>query len=224
MKILLVEDDRNLAQQMRLGLRSDAFEVDIAINGNDGLYMLTEGEYDAAVVDWMLPELDGKTLVSRVRKAGNQIPIIMATALGQIEDKLECFEAGADDYIVKPFDVRELSARLKALLRRPRRMGDDTLSFADIMLSKTEQQLSGKKGTVAVTQKEADLLEAFILHPEQTLTREMLFSRVWGIETETLEGALDIYVHYLRRHLSFVSDDVKIMTTRGIGYKLTGDV
>ena len=89
MKVLLVEDDRSLAQQMRLGLRSDAFEVDIAINGNDGLYMLTEGEYDAAVVDWMLPELDGKTLVSRVRKAGNHIPIIMATALGQIEDKLE---------------------------------------------------------------------------------------------------------------------------------------
>ena len=148
----------------------------------------------------------------------------MATALGQIEEKLECFEAGADDYIVKPFDVRELSARLKGLLRRPRTMGDDTLSFGDIMLSKTEQQLSGIKGTVAVTQKESDLLEAFILHPEQTLTREMLFSRVWGIETETLEGALDIYVHYLRRHLSFVSDGVKIMTTRGIGYKLTRDV
>ena len=221
MKILLIEDDKQLSRQVSMGLRSDGFEVDQAFSGSDGVYMLTEGNYDAAVIDWLLPEVDGKQIVKRARAQGIVCPVIIATALGQVENKLECFEAGADDYVVKPFDVRELSARIKALLRRPNTVVREVLSFDDIKLDMTEMQLIGSKGGVGVTQKEAELLEAFLTRPGHTLTRELLFSRVWGIEADTLESALDIYVHYLRRHLSFVSDNVIIKTTRGVGYKLT---
>lgn len=220
MKLLMIEDDALLAEQVKAGLEAEGFSVDIAADGEEGLYLLEQGGYDAAVIDRMLPGMDGAALLKKARHEGIAIPAIMATALGQIEDRIEGLDAGADDYIVKPFDIRELSARLRAMLRRPAVLAERELKYLDIELKLGDMVLSGEKGCRAVTPTEANLLEALILKAETIIPRNRLFARVWGAGSEIMDSSLDIYIYYVRRHLAAVSDSVVITTKRGVGYKL----
>ncbi len=220
MKILIVEDDRKLSEQLAKGLEAAGISSELCYDAESGLYALLEGSYDAAVIDRLLPGGDGAELLRRARKGGVITPAILATALGQVEDRVDGLDFGADDYIVKPYDIRELAARLRALVRRPRQIETPSLSFGGVTLERTELLLRGEMGQRQLSPTEAELLEAFLMKPDATLSRDYLFSRVWGSASETMEGALDIYIHYVRRHLDAVSKTVAIVTRRGLGYRM----
>ncbi|MBR2672664.1 MAG: response regulator transcription factor [Oscillospiraceae bacterium] len=220
MKVLIVEDDRDLSMQIKRGLVSIGFDVIQAFDGEDGFYQLCEGSCDIAIVDRMLPVMSGTEVISRIRKMGKDIPIIIATALGDVDDRINGLDSGADDYIVKPFDVRELAARIRALTRRAAGGSGNQLSFGDVIFSKDELKINGPLGDQAVTPTEAELIETLMRNSDKVITRNQLFVRVWGIDSDSLDGSLDIYIHYARNHLAKISQRTTIRTVRGKGYRL----
>ena len=221
MRILLVEDDKNLNDATALLLRQEGYSVDAAYDGDDGLYYLTEGSYDLVVLDRMLPGTDGISLLRQSRSMGLATPVLLLTALGQINDKVDGLDAGADDYLVKPFDVRELLARVRALVRRPSpSITNCALRFADLTLDTGDLLLEGNKGRCTLSKKEGELLAALIKNGGQTLSRSVLFARVWGPDADVEDASLDSYAHFIRRRLAAVSRSTKLLTVRGIGYRL----
>ena len=221
MRILLIEDDRELCKAVKLHLDKDGYTTDLANDGEEGLFFLHEGMYDLILLDRMLPVVDGITVLKKIRKNGTNTPVLLLTALGEIDDRITGLDAGADDYLTKPFDIRELLARIRALVRRPAQIAaNKELRFGDIMLDPGVLYLEGKKGRCTLSKKESDLLETLLKNAGNTLPRNILFSRVWGVETEVEEGNLDSYAHFIRRRLQAVSERVRLTTIRGIGYKL----
>ncbi len=170
----------------------------------------------------MLPKTDGITLLKKFRDKGCQTPVIILTALGELSDKVTGLDAGADDYLVKPFEFEELLARIRSISRRPRQWEKEpSLCIRDITYSPGDNQLSGALGSCSLSKKEGMLLEVFLLNPEQVLPRDTLLSRVWGVDAEVEDGNLDNYIHFIRRRLKTVSCQVLIQTVRGVGYRLT---
>ena len=220
MKVLLIEDDRELNNIVKDGLIALGYEVEQAYDGEDGFYKLCEGGCDIAVVDRMIPIMSGTELVKKARKMNNHIPVIMATALGDIDDKIAGLDSGADDYIVKPFDVRELAARIRAQSRRLNVEDNSVMKFGDLMLIRDELRLIGPLGEQTVTPTEAELIGSLIMNSGKVMMRNQLFARVWGTDSDLLDGSLDIYIHYARSHIGKVSNTVSIKTIRGKGYKL----
>lgn len=219
MRILLVEDDHALREVIATVLREEAFQVDEAANGEDGLYFAETGVYDVLIVDIMLPELDGISLIKQLRTKVIDVPAIFLTAKGSVESKVAGLNAGADDYLAKPFAMEELLARVRALVRRKR--GVDvgmTLKYGPVVLQTAEHQVFVEDEPLNLTAKEYELLEYFILHKEEILTRDRIFNRVWGIETETSSSVVDLYVHYLRKKLAPYGLDEHIRTIRSVGY------
>ena len=194
MRILIIEDDKNLCHIMRAGLQDAGIDSDFCHDGETGLELLLHNCYDACCLDRMLPSMDGLTILKKARAAKVSAPVLMLTAMGGLDDKVDGLEAGADDYLAKPFAMRELVARLHALLRRP----------SHCQLSK----------------KEADLLEVFFRYPHQLFTRERLLSRVWGDDTEIEESNLNTYIHFVRKKLKKAGICLTITTIRGVGYRL----
>ncbi|NLC78248.1 MAG: response regulator transcription factor, partial [Ruminococcaceae bacterium] len=220
-KILVVEDDKNLGELIKEGLESDGHEITLCNDGEEGLYYLSSGGYEVAVLDRMLPSLDGVSLLQKARGAGVTTPVILVTALGQINDRIDGLDAGADDYLVKPFEMSELLARIRALARRPRDIsGGEELRFADVSLSSMTLLIKGPRGRCEISKKESELLETLLRNPEKPLSRAFIYARVWGADSFVEDSSLDIYIHYVRRHLAAVSDRVKIKTLRGVGYML----
>lgn len=224
MRILMIEDDHDLSDATAEQLRADGYAVDTAYDGEEGLYYLTEGVYDLVLLDRMLPGMDGIALLRKVRSRGNTTPVLLLTALGRVGDRVDGLDAGADDYLTKPFDVRELLARVRALVRRPGQIakGEET-RFADLMLDLSALYLQGGRGRCTLSKKEAELLYALMISGGQTLTRNALFARVWGPGAEVEEASLDSYAHFIRRRLAAVSSGVKLVTVRGVGYRLEGE-
>lgn len=220
MRILFVEDDAALCAALKIHLEKSGYTVDICQNGNDALFYALQNVYDVMLLDRMLPELDGLTLLQTIRSKGIQTPVIMATAMDTVSDRILGLDCGADDYLVKPFDVQELLARIRALVRRPGAMiASETIHFKDLTLDTGKQELSCEK-TVSLSKKESTLLEYFIRHSEQTLSRSLLLAYVWGPDSEIEEGNLDNYIYFLRKRLRTVKSNVKIKTIHGIGYRL----
>ena len=169
----------------------------------------------------MLPLIDGITLLKKIRSLGNHTPVILLTALGELQDKITGLDSGADDYLVKPFAFEELLARIRSISRRPREWKDTkTHHFGDIVYTPSSNLLSGPMGECTLSKKEGALLEIFLLNPSQTLPRTALLSKVWGIDSDVEDGNLDNYMHFIRRRLKTVSSNVSIKTVRGIGYHL----
>lgn len=221
MRILMVEDDMDLCRATALHLKKEGYDVDIANDGEEGLYYMTHGSYDLVLLDRMLPCLDGVDLLKKARKQGLSSPVLMLTALDGIRDRVSGLDAGADDYLSKPFDYRELFARIRALSRRPHDItGSSELSFADLLLDTSSLYLQGKKGRCGLSKKECDLLALFIQSGEKTLSRSNLFARIWGADAEVEEASLDSYIHFIRRRLRAVSSSVSLITVRGVGYRL----
>lgn len=221
MRILLVEDDRLLSDATTLHLTQAGYDVDTAYNGEEGLYYLEQGMYDLVLLDRMMPEMDGMEMLRAARTKGISTPVLLLTALGQISDKVDGLDAGADDYLVKPFHVQELLARVRALVRRPGQIADSKeLKFGDLLLDSTALYLQGDKGRCTLSKKEGELLEVLIKSEGQTLARGSLFARVWGADVDVEEANLDSYAHFLRRRLAAVSSRVKLVTVRGVGYRL----
>lgn len=219
MRILLIEDDGALCEALRPALEAVSFRVDICSNGADGLTLLTSGAYDVCILDRMLPGLDGLSLLRAARMRGISTPVLMLTALSGIGDRVDGLDAGADDYLAKPFDTRELLARLRALTRRPGTTADPALRIGDVTLSPTELTLTGPQGTASLTNRECDLLEALLRSPGRLQARSSLLAQVWGPLAEVEEANLDCYIHFVRRRLQSVGSQSRVITVRGSGYK-----
>lgn len=221
MRILLVEDDEKLLQLLAFQLKQEGYQVDCCNNGGDAMYYISQNAHDLILLDRMLPEMDGLTILKKTRESGIAIPVIMLTALGQLQDKIDGLDTGADDYLVKPFAFEELLARIRCIKRRPRKWeGNQVLAFGDISLSIEEKILTGPKGSCTLSKRECDLLEVFLTNRNQTMPRMILLSKVWGPDAEVEEGNLDNYIHFLRRRLKSAGSLLTLTTVRGVGYKL----
>ena len=221
MKILLIEDDRNLCDTLQFQLKKEQHEVDICHDGRDGLDLFLQDAYDLVLLDRMLPVLDGVTLLKKIRAQGIETPIIFLTALGELDDKITGRDSGADDYLVKPFAFEELMARIRCVTRRPRKLQlSEQLSLGNITYQTKEKLLTGPEKSCSVSGREGALLETFLRSPGQTLSRTVLLTKVWGMDSDVENGNLDNYIHFLRRRLKTVGSSVRIQTVRGIGYRL----
>lgn len=224
MRILLVEDDKDLCQALLIHFKGQGYATDLCDNGTDGLFFALQNAYDLIILDRMLPELDGLTLLHTIRKKGIQTPIILATAMDTLDDKIRGLDEGADDYITKPFAPEELLARIRALTRRPRQLQTPSrLVYKDLSFDPQKLELSCGENRVSLSKKEGGLMEYFMKNTEQCLKRGLLLSYVWGAGAEVEEGNLDNYVYFLRRRLRALKTRVKITTVHGVGYKMEAE-
>jgi len=218
-RILIIEDDEAIVRVLRRSLAYEGYTVDSALDGESGLALARDAHPDLVILDWMLPGMDGLEVCQRLRGGGN-IPILMLTAKDTVQDRVQGLDAGADDYMIKPFQLDELLARVRALLRRTQPERIPVLTFGDLSLD-TSTRLASRKGrTISLTAKEYDLLELFLRHPRQVLTREMIFDRVWGYDFGGESNVLDVYIRYLRQKLELEGETRLIHTVRGVGYVL----
>lgn len=221
MRILVVEDDRSLRDAIATVLREEGYQVDEADNGPDGLYMAKLRIYELVVLDVMLPGLDGISVLEQLRLKQIHTPIMLLTARDTVEDRVHGLDAGADDYLVKPFAVPELLARLRVLLRRQSRGAPDgELKYGSLAVKCHSMEGYAEGEPLKLTVKEFELMEFLLLNREQILTKEQLLDRVWGIESDAGPGVVDVYVHYLRKKLAKTGCDRYIHTIRGVGYML----
>jgi two-component system copper resistance phosphate regulon response regulator CusR len=219
MRILVVEDEPRVSSFLLEGLRAERFDVDLAEDGHAALDLLTGNRYDLIVLDLMIPKLDGIGVLTRIRQKGFATPVLVLTAKSSVEDRVKGLEAGADDYVVKPFSFEELLARIRALLRRgtaPSTM----LRVGDLELDRVRHKVRRAGRAVELTQKEFAVLECLMENVDQPVTRAMLFERVWNSRAEGLTNLVDVYVNYLRTKIDKDFETRLIQTVRGVGYRL----
>jgi len=219
-KILLVEDEVQLARFIALELESEGYQVSVAHDGMTGLMLARENLPDLALLDWMLPGLSGVELCRRLRATGFKAPIIFLTAKDEVEDRVAGLDAGADDYVTKPFSIEELLARVRAHLRRNQEVDEDTVQFEALMLNRKTREVYRGSRSIALTAKEFDLLDYFLRHPRQVLTRDQILENVWGYDFVGDSNIVEVYVRYLRLKLEETQESRLIHTVRGVGYAL----
>jgi two-component system response regulator MprA len=221
MKILIVDDERAVRESLRRALELEGYEIELAEDGAEALERLeAEPEPDAMVLDVLMPRMDGLEVSRTVRRSGSRLPILMLTARTQVEDRVEGLDAGADDYLTKPFALEELLARVRALLRRTGDGSGETLRFADLVLDPGTREVTRGGERIELTRTEFSLLELFMLNPRQVLTRSLIFERVWGYDFGFASNSLDVYIGYLRRKTEGGGKPRLIHTVRGVGYAL----
>ncbi len=222
MRILLVEDEMRMAQALCEILRLENYETDHYADGREGLAALESGVYDIAVLDVMLPRMDGFEIVRKARESGIRTPVLMLTAKGELDDKVTGLDSGADDYLIKPFMTKELLARLRALGRRALRTPDGSLRYGDISLDASTLTLSCVPSgqSVRLSDKEYRILEYLIANSGQILTREQLAVKIWGFDSEAEYNNVEVYLSFTRKKLAFVQSETEIKAVRGIGYEL----
>jgi DNA-binding response OmpR family regulator len=218
--ILLVEDETKLARFLELELSSEGYRVSVAHDGMEGLTRARESSPDLAVLDWMLPGLTGVELCRRLRATGIKIPVILLTARDEIGDRVTGLDAGADDYVVKPFSIEELLARIRAHLRRIDEPDSDLLQFEDLSLNRRTREVLRAQRAIELTVKEFDLLEYLLSHPRQVLTRDRILEQVWGYDFVGDSNVIEVYIRYLRLKLEENNEKRLIHTVRGVGYVL----
>ncbi|MBQ3352876.1 response regulator transcription factor [Candidatus Saccharibacteria bacterium] len=216
MRILYVEDEKYLAEAVIHLLKKEKIMVTHAADGNTGLDLALKPDYDVIVLDIMLPGLSGLEILKTIRNRGIKTPVIMLSALNEVEDKIKGLDYGADDYLAKPFKTAELIARLKALVRRPPLVEANTLKFEDLKLDLTNRTLNG----IELTDKEASIFEMLIKTPGLAITKEQILAHVWGTDADFEENYVEVYISYLRKKLKSLKTKACIKTIRGLGYKL----
>jgi two-component system, OmpR family, response regulator MprA len=220
-RILVVDDDRAVREALRRALTLGGYEVQVAEDGERALELIVAAVPEAVVLDVGLPGIDGLEVCRRVRRLGNRVPILMLTARDAVADRIDGLDVGADDYMVKPFDVGELKARLRALLRRTATEGDpDQLSFAEVTLDAERHGARVGENLVELTRTEYQLLELLMLNPRRVLSHSLIYDRVWGYDFGPASNAMRVYVGYLRRKLESAGARQLIHTVRGVGYVL----
>jgi two-component system, OmpR family, response regulator MprA len=220
-KILVVDDERAVRDSLRRALELQGYEVDLAADGAEALARLeSNGQVDAVLLDILMPVMDGIEVCRQIRRSGNAVPVLMLTARDAVGDRVEGLDAGADDYVVKPFALEELLARVRALLRRASPTGDGVLRFADLELDTGTREVRRDGDPIELTRTEFNLLELFLLNPRQVLTRSIIFERVWGYDFGFASNSLDVYIGYLRRKTEAGGKPRLIQTVRGVGYAL----
>jgi two-component system, OmpR family, response regulator MprA len=223
MKILVVDDERAVRESLRRALELEGYDIDLAENGEDALRRLgANAEPDAMILDVLMPGVDGLEVCRRLRSDGSRLPVLMLTARVEVEDRVEGLDAGADDYLTKPFALDELKARLRALLRRTTDGSGEVLRYADLELNPGTREVRRDNEPIELTRTEFSLLELFMRNPRQVLTRSIIFERVWGYDFGYASNSLDVYVGYLRRKTEAGGKPRLIHTVRGVGYALRG--
>jgi two-component system response regulator MprA len=222
MKILVVDDERAVRESLRRALELEGYEVELAPDGRAALERLDadEDQPDAVILDVLMPGPDGLEVCRRLRKGGSRVPVLMLTARDEVESRVAGLDAGADDYVTKPFALEELLARLRALLRRTSTTTEDPLRFADLELDAGTREVRRGGEPIELTRTEFSLLELFLLNPRQVLTRSVIFERVWGYDFGFASNSLDVYIGYLRRKTEAGGKPRLIQTVRGVGYAL----
>jgi two-component system response regulator MprA len=222
LRILVVDDDDAVRESLRRALQLEQYEVELAADGVEALDRIRDAatEPEAVILDVSMPRLDGLEVCRRLRRDGNPIPILMLTARDEVSDRVAGLDAGADDYLVKPFALEELLARLRALLRRVLSDGAEVLRFADLELNPSTREVRRGEDAIELTRTEFSLLELFMTNPRQVLTRSIIFERVWGYDFGFGSNSLDVYIGYLRRKTEQGGHPRLIQTIRGVGYAL----
>jgi two-component system response regulator MprA len=221
MKILVVDDERAVRDSLRRALELEGYAVELAADGEEALERLgVNGDPDAVILDVLMPGLDGLEVCRRIRRDGNRVPVLMLTARDEVENRVAGLDAGADDYVTKPFALEELLARMRALMRRTPGGSGEPLRFADLELDPGTREVRRAGEPVDLTRTEFSLLELFMLNPRQVLTRSIIFERVWGYDFGFASNSLDVYIGYLRRKTEAGGGPRLIQTVRGVGYAL----
>ena len=218
MRILIVEDEKKVAGFIKKGLEEETYAVDVACDGEEGLHLGSEGQYDLIILDIMLPKLNGLEILSTLRTQGNDIPILLLTAKDAVDDRVTGLNKGADDYLTKPFAFSELLARVRVLLRRGKAEVKTILQIADLTLDLVSHKVNRGGDEIELTGKEYSLLEYFIRNQEKVLTRTMIAEHVWDYNFDTFTNVIDVYINHLRNKIDKGRQGKLLHTLRGVGY------
>ncbi len=223
MRLLLAEDETELSNALVTLLKHNQYSVDAVYNGLDAYDYITGGDYDGVILDIMMPGMDGITVLKKVRGEGIKVPVLMLTAKSEIDDRVEGLDAGADDYLTKPFAMKELLARVRAMTRRQGEVSDMKLSFGNIVLDRSSFTLfciKNKENTVRLNNKEFQMMEMFLLNPGNVISADRLMEKIWGYDSDADQNSVWVYISNLRKKLSSLDPDINIKAVRGLGYSL----
>ena len=219
MRVLVAEDDKPVANFVRKGLEAEQYAVDVAADGDDAQYMAEEFDYDLVILDLGLPRLDGLEVLKRLRARKSFLPVLILTGRTRVEDRVKGLDLGADDYLTKPFSFSELSARVRALLRRPGRPAEVSLHVEDVDMNRVERTVKRAGRTIELTPKEFAVLEYLMRNAGRCVTRTMIIEHVWNFSFDTMTNVVDVYINYLRKKIGEGFDRKLIHTVRGVGYR-----
>jgi len=222
MKVLVIEDDVKLLENIKKGLKQYGFRVDTAKDGEEGLYLAQNNKYDVLVVDWMLPKISGIDLIKQLRQEGNNTPVLILTAKGDLEDKIEGLQV-ADDYLTKPFDFEELVARLKALYRRSHNIKENVLKIADLELNPDTKEVKRGGKYIDLTAKQFELLKYLMINKNKIVTPEMIANNLWEMDDEINSNVINVYISHIRKKIDKDHEKKLIKTIRGMGFKISDE-
>lgn len=220
MRLLLAEDEKSLSRAVCAVLKKNNYEVDPVYNGKDALDYIKNGTYDGAILDIMMPEVDGIEVLKELRADGDPIPVIMLTARAEVDDKVLGLDLGANDYLAKPFDMKELLARIRSILRTSNIQTSSRLKFANIVLDQTSYELSSSYGSYKLTNKEYQMMELLISSPHHIFSADSFLEKIWGYDSDVDINVVWVYISYLRKKIASLKGNVIIKATRGVGYSL----
>lgn len=220
MRLLLAEDEKDLSNALVAVLKHNNYSVDAVYNGQDALDYLQAGNYDGAILDIMMPKIDGIRVLKTIRAEGNSIPVILLTAKAEIDDRVKGLDSGADDYLTKPFSMKELLARIRAITRRQAETTNSILTFENLSLDRSTYQISTADGSMRLANREYQMLEMLLTNPGQIISTEQFMDKVWGYDSDAEQNVVWVYISYLRKKLSSLHAQVQIKATRGLGYSL----
>ena len=220
MRLLLAEDEKSLSRAVCAILEKNHYSVDAAYDGQEALDYLAGENYDGVILDIMMPKVDGITVLKKIRASGSLVPVLMLTAKSEVDDKVEGLDAGANDYLTKPFSSKELLARIRAMLRVQVAKADTRITFGNITLDTASYEMSSPSGKFRLAGQEYQMLEMFMNNPRQLISAERFMERIWGYDTDTEISVVWVYISYLRKKLAALQADVRIHATRGSGYSL----
>ena len=223
MRLLLAEDEKTLSNALVTILKHNNYSVDAVYNGEDAIDYIETGVYDGVILDIMMPKVDGITVLKTIRAGGNKMPVLLLTAKSDVDDKVLGLDAGADDYLTKPFVTKELLARIRAMTRRQAELTDNSLSFGDLKLDRVSFELSSPSGKLPLTAKEFQIMESFMNHPSQIISAERLMEKIWGFDSDSEINVVWTYISYLRKKLTLLQSGVTIKAVRNIGYTLENE-
>ncbi|MEL6221108.1 MAG: response regulator transcription factor [Cyanobacteria bacterium J06627_8] len=218
--IVVVEDEEKLARFIEMELKYEGYEVNVSNDGLTGLTQIRNANPDLVILDWMMPGMTGLEVCRRLRQTGSKVPVILLTAKDDVSDRVAGLDAGADDYLVKPFSIEELLARIRAHLRRTADTEEEVLRFEDLMLNRQTREVTRGDRAIELTAKEFDLLEYLLSYPRQVITRDRILEEVWGYDFMGDSNIIEVYIRYLRLKLEAENEKRLIQTVRGVGYVL----
>ena len=220
MRLLIADDEVNLARALQAVLEDAGYDCDVCYDGNSAIHLVSKEMYDGLILDIMMPKVDGITVLKTIRKQGNKIPVLILSAKSEIEDKVDGLDAGANDYLAKPFDARELLARIRVITRVNTESNDSLIRFGHVTLNRKTYVLKGEKAEFKLANKEFQMMELLMANPHQVLSTDRIFEKIWGYESDTEINIVWVYIAYLRKKLVKMHADIEIKAHRNVGYSV----